>query len=194
MKKPFIIPDALDTTKGGEFDQVWEELNPEISPWTLSNYSARGENMNVMWIKNDYCALPILRAGATIRLKMERVMRQRLTLVRIHTNGQTKGQVSEFHTDFEDHDTFYTAIHYARPDWNAQWGGNFMVFDGEEYHTYPYIPNRTIVVSAAWDHYGDHPNSFTGKLRATIGFMYCLNSKLDAMCKKYPLKLVNPHL
>ena len=66
-----------------------------------------------------------------------------------------------------------------------------MVFDGEEYHTYPYIPNRTIVVSAAWDHYGDHPNSFTGKLRATIGFMYCLNSKLDAMCEKYPLKLVN---
>ena len=57
MKKPFIIPDALDTTKGGEFDQVWEELNPENSPWTLSNYSARGENMNVMWIKNDYCCI-----------------------------------------------------------------------------------------------------------------------------------------
>ena len=78
-------------SNGGEFDRVWDELNPENSSWTLSNYSARGENMNVMWIKNDYCALPILRAGATIRLKMERVMRQRLTLVRNTYKWSDKG-------------------------------------------------------------------------------------------------------
>lgn len=186
----FLLTQALSND---EFDCLWDQLNPERNPWRLNNFSVVGDETDrqVSWSNNDYCPLPFYRAASTIRMKSERNIKKRLTLVRIHTNGQTSNQVSKFHIDYADKGNFFSAIFFARPNWNTQWGGNFTCFDGENYKIFPYIPNNAVVIPSEWDHYGEPPSRYTCEMRVTVAFMYCLTEKLTQMAEVYPLKVVH---
>ena len=188
--KPFVIEDALSVDTG-EFDRVWNELNPKNRSWKLNNYSYKTDPPRPMWGIDEYCPIPLLGAASTIRMKCQKVLRKPLTLVRMHTNGQTSTQTSEFHIDYPDKETFFSAIYFARPDWNAQWGGAFTCYDEEKYHMFPYIPNQAVVIPSEWEHYGEPPSTFTSELRITVAFMYCLTEKLDEMNEKHTLKVIH---
>jgi hypothetical protein len=191
---PFVIEDALPK-HNGEFQGVWNELNPKLRPWYLNNYSSRDEQGNVdgsvSWSKVDFNTLPFFKAASTVRLKIEKKLRKRLTLVKFHANGQTMSQVSKFHPDYQIPDTFYTAILFARPDWNLQWSGQFTVYDEERYHLFPYIPNQAVVIKSEWEHYGEHPNNYTKEMRVTVAFMYCLTDQVNELAKELNLRVVH---
>ena len=189
MNKPILIKDALSIN---EFNGLWNELNPKSNPWNLSNRSTMSNDDNaVSWLISQYCHLPFYRAASTIRMKLERKVQKPLTLVKIHTNGQTSNQVSKFHVDYDTKDTFFTSIFFAKPDWNTQWGGNFTCYDGSDYHIFPYIPNQAVVIPSEWDHYGESPSAYTHEMRITVAFMYCLSERLSDMKNKYPLKVIH---
>lgn len=167
---PFLIKDALDIQTFGE---LWyENLDPRNNGWTLSNRSLDDDNSPLSWTRMALSPDIVMESSNQIRKKIEKKTNTKLLHERINTNGQTSGQVSEFHTDYdEDH---ITALLFCCMNWNSQWGGAFTVknSDTSEYLIYPYIPNQAVVIPSEWEHYGESPNHFCQNLRVTIAFMY----------------------
>ena len=83
------------------------------------------------------------------------------------------GQTQKFHIDFQTNDV-WTFVLFTEENWNTQWGGEFVCFDGinKEYKYTPYVPNTGALIPSNWEHYGASPNECTGNLRTTMAFSY----------------------
>ena len=185
LDKPVIIKDVLDVTL---FKDLWLEMN-KYSRWELSNFSYSTEvgNQQISWgmspfHKND--SLLWFEAASIIKLKLLRHLRQQIQLCKIHFNSQTRGQISEFHQDFDEEDC-WTFVLFTEEEWDTQWGGEFVSQHSVtgEYFYVPYIPNSGALIPAHWQHYGMSPNSITDKLRTTIAFSYMSFDEMDRILK-----------
>lgn len=149
-------------------------LNDDLTDWQLNNYSYMGGKYSWGIDKQIIKNLSFLSCGSFIKLKIQKIVKQDLKLCKIHTNGQTSNQTSEFHKDFFE-DQVWTFVLFCNYSWNTSWGGEFVCFDdvNNKYHYCPLIPNNGILIPSNWDHYGSCPNSSTDKLRVTVAFSYC---------------------
>ena len=124
--------------------------------------------------KNILKEMKILDEPKTIRLKIMKFLRRDIKLCKIHANGQTAGQNTMFHKDWEEHGV-WTFIYFNQPHWDQEWGGEFVCqTPDEEYHHVPYIPNTGALLPSNWLHKGQPPNTLIGnEIRTTIAFSFC---------------------
>tara|TARA_B100000073_G_scaffold247877_1_gene208175 strand:- start:1253 stop:1849 length:597 start_codon:yes stop_codon:yes gene_type:complete len=179
LEKPVIIKDVLEVDL---FQDLWLEMN-KYTKWSLTNFSYGKTvgDQQVSWglmPKND--SILWYKAASIIKLKLLRHLRQKIQLCKLHFNAQTRGQISEFHKDF-DEENCWTFVLFTESEWNTQWGGEFVSQHSitGEYFYVPYIPNSGALIPAHWHHYGMSPNAVTDKARTTIAFSYMAVDDLD---------------
>lgn len=195
MNYPIIMNDVLPLS---EFFCLRDEFKHK--GWSLNNYSYKLKKMNVAedrinWQLHGGCTgLIFFKCATTIKLKLQKYLKQNLTFIRAHSNGSTFGQGGKFHIDF-DEDGVWTFVLFTEDNWDTQWGGEFVVRDPEslEYKYVPYIPNSGVLISSNWQHMGSSPNIFTETLRTTIAFSFCADESLNSVLKnsKVARKFVN---
>ena len=169
MDKPIIIKDVLDRDL---FLSVYEDLH-EHSNWKLINNSYENDSEKSWGVYPSHDNLTFYKASITIKLKILKYIKKHIKLCKIHCNGQTRGQMSRFHNDF-DEDDVWTFVLFTQNNWNTQWGGEFVSqhLKTKEYFYTPYIPNTGALIPSNWEHYGQSPNMSTCELRTTIAFCY----------------------
>ena len=169
MDRPIIIKNVL---KNDLFFLLNETLHKH-SRWRFNNLSYDGGTPSWGYDRDMDSELIFYKAASIIKLKVQRYIRKNIRLCKIHCNGQTSGQISEFHRDFEYNDA-WTFVLFTECDWNTQWGGEFVSqhIDSKEYFYTPYIPNTGALIPAIWDHYGQSPNMNTHNIRTTMAFSY----------------------
>ena len=95
---------------------------------------------------------------------MMKHLRRDIKLCKIHANGQTAGQNTIFHKDWEEHGV-WTFIYFNQPYWDVEWGGEFVCqTPDDEYHFTPYVPNSGVFIPSNWLHKGQPPNSLIGTI------------------------------
>ena len=160
---PIIIPDALSDA---DFLAVNEELK---GGWDLSNSSKMSGSP--FWGNTTANLLPLQNVWVNYSFKVRKHLQCPLRLYRVHLNGQTMGQLSQFHQDLADERT-WTCLVFTQFNWNQEWGGEFVLFDPHkrQYRYAPYIPNTGVVFPANWDHKGNPPLCTEAPLRTSVAF------------------------
>lgn len=171
MDKPLIIKNVLD-------DRLFLDVNNNLHEhckWQLINNSYNNDDEKSWGVNPVHDHLTFYRASIIIKLKILRYIKKSIRLCKIHCNGQTRGQVSNFHLDFPENDV-WTFVLFTEKNWNTQWGGEFVSQHPKtkEYFYTPYIPNTGTLIPSNWHHYGQSPNMSTNKLRTTIAFSYMI--------------------
>ena len=169
MNSAVFLGDVLNVNT---FTMLWEDLDPAENGWTLSNRSRKGVG-SLSWTRMAHDKVVMSAVASELKEKVSTVVGAELSYERCNVNGQTSGQVSEFHTDY-DVDGYYTAILFCSPYWDTQWGGTFTVYNSNtsQYQIFPYLPNGAVIIPGEWDHYGESPNHCTDNMRVTVAFMF----------------------
>ena len=151
--------------------------------WSCSNTSYSGGAQS--WGKICRNDLINFSVGSYIKLKLMKVLKKDLRLIKVQINGQTPFQESQFHIDFSE-SKVWTFVLFTEPEWNVEWGGEFVVQDSAgKYHYTPYIPNTGVLIPSNWTHKGQSPNSQCPGMRTTVAFSYCASDIIDIMCYNY---------
>jgi hypothetical protein len=163
-----------------------EEIN---RGWGLQNESVKGDG-NLSWGREEENNLLFFEAATVVKLKILRHLQRPIRLCKIHSNGQVAGQPSGIHTDF-DFEGYWTFVLFCHPEWNVQWGGEFMCFNPEtqSYAYAPPLPNTGVLIPAHWDHVGHSPNHQTSKMRTSLAFSYAAEEIWDQTLERYPYLL-----
>ena len=97
IEKPFVLEDVLSEKL---FFDVWSELEPRHNSWLYNNSANTNDGYTSWGRERDDVANSALRASTFVKLKAERILKRRLTLIKIQHNLQTPNQENLFHTDF----------------------------------------------------------------------------------------------
>ena len=148
-----------------------------LGDWQLSNTADVESATKLSWeLTNTTGVRPSemiwYETGTIVKYKIKKFIKENLNFYRIHTNGQTFGMGSEYHTDY-DEIGYFTVVVFTSPYWDTQWGGQFVCRDFKGNHwQVPYFPNNAVVIPAHWEHYGASPNVHTDKLRTSVALGY----------------------
>jgi|14BtaG_2_1085337.scaffolds.fasta_scaffold30916_2 hypothetical protein len=112
--------------------------------------------------------LTFIRIGSNIKLMSEKILKRKLSLVRINTNIQYPGMENTFHQDGIE--GCWTFVIFLNTNWDSLWGGEFVYTTEGEYYYVPFIPNCGCLCAAHRDHRGSAPNSLAKAYRKTIAF------------------------
>ena len=170
LDKPVVIKDVLKTDL---FCHMNDTMHRYMK-WKLNNRSYSGGNHTVSWgVSPRNADLIFYEAACIVKLKILKYLRHKIQLIKIHYNGQTSGQISEFHADFDEM-LSWTFVLFTEREWNTQWGGEFVSKHPEthEYFYTPYIPNTGVLIPAYWEHCGHPPFPCTDTIRTTVAFSY----------------------
>ena len=176
MNKPIVIYDVLPRNEidvlHPYFDRKASAIN-SLATWTYNNASY-GKGDPISWQHPLRTDLIFEKCATTVKLKMMKHLRRPLKLCKIHVNGQTAGQDSVFHRDFQEDDV-WTFIYFNQHYWNIEWGGEFVAQSPDGvYHYTPYMPNTGAFIPSNWEHKGHPPNDLIGNdIRTTIAFSFC---------------------
>jgi len=167
-----VIKDCLPI---GKFIDLYQGVDPNLEHWVLNNPAYSGGHLS--WGRNKESLETVFYDAATIiKYKVMRILKKPLVLGRIHCNGQTSGQICDFHTDYDDREA-YTVILFSNLNWNSSWSGEFICLVDGEYKIAAYIPNHAVLIDASWQHTANCPNNKTDKLRTTVAFSYFVQDK-----------------
>jgi hypothetical protein len=164
---PIIFEDVCDLDL---YQSVYDEL---VDGWSMCVRTLEKTNINRHWGKETRYDLIFLKAASYIQLKIKKFIKQEINLCKIVVNGQTRGQESFLHKDF-DESYFLTFVLFTSPSWDTNWGGDFVCFD-ELNNTYKHVlykPNRGVLIPSNWDHVGQGPNLNTHELRTSVAFSF----------------------
>jgi len=188
MDKPIVITDVLNTDL---FCDVHKTMHKYMG-WKLNNWSyGTLDDSRISWgLSPRNTELIFYQAASIIKLKVLKHIRNKIQLCKIHYNGQTSGQVAEFHSDFND-ELSWTFILFTELEWDTEWGGEFVSQHPKtkEYFYTPYIPNTGALIPAWWQHCGHPPLPCTDKLRSTIAFSYMDVNQLELSSNWDDIKL-----
>ena len=173
MTFPLTYKNVLDLPR---FKALHDEMQ---RGWMLINEGNEGDG-KFSWGLPKQISLSTLDISSIVKLKIQRDLRRRIQLCRVHFNGQTSGQPSTIHTDIDDPDS-WTFILFTHTSWNYQWGGEFMCFNPEtqEYKYVSPLPNTGVLVPASWEHVGHSPNFHTHNLRMSAAFSYVAEERCE---------------
>ena len=177
MDKPIVIKNVLNEDL---FCTIHDTMHKHMK-WKLNNRSYHGGNAGLSWgVYPRNADLIFYEAASIIKLKILKHIRHKVQLIKLHYNGQTSGQISEFHADF-DEKLCWTFVLFTEKEWDTQWGGEFVSQHAEtnEYFYTPYIPNTGVLIPAYWQHCGHPPFPCTDKIRTTVAFSYMEWKTLD---------------
>lgn len=174
MNSPLYIRDALPL-------RMFAAIQDDLEYFRMENVSNNQTDKPFWGIGQEYCTSPqFIAIGYHLKLKIQKAIKASLSLDRIRVNCTTGAmEGGSFHVDCKN-DTHISAILFASPNWNVQWGGETVVYDGSEYHYGTFIPNSCYVFPSHWDHYGSSPNVRANETRVTLAYRY-------EVCYNYPI-------
>jgi len=180
---PVVIPRVLPDK---QYKQLQEEINI-LTNWNLSNKSVKTGGRSWAPPIHDKQNPYLFHLSTIINLKLQKIIKKRLRLCRIHINGQTAGQPSEFHIDY-DLDNVWTFILFSDVEWDTEWGGEFVCQNPvtKKYTYVEFKPNSGVLIPSNWSHRGTSPLPCTDNLRMTVAFSYCTRENFDILLKKVP--------
>jgi hypothetical protein len=128
------------------------------------------------------CDIPMDRIGAdpfllAIRQLVERLFpNEQFSDQRAYVNCSVYGDSYYLHRDCQPHERHVTALYYANPEWQADWGGETLYFTDEEDAELAISPRagRLVVARGALLHRGSVPTRICHEERYTLA--YKLNS------------------
>ena len=175
MDKPIVIKDILNDDL---LRNVHKTMHIDMG-WQLNNSSYPGADINWGFYPRN-SELLFYKVASIIKLKILKHIRHKIQLCKIHYNGQTSGQCSEFHTDFDDK-LCWTFVLFTELEWDTQWGGEFVSQHPKtkEYFYTSYIPNSGVLIPAWWQHCGHPPLPCTDRIRTTVAFSYMDVNQLE---------------
>lgn len=177
---PVVIRNALSYR---DFASLNHHLNWE--GWLRINTDGKAGN-DVSWGHFDLTALILYRTASILNLKAKRFLKCNLSVVKLHINGQTMGQLSNFHQD-SGWDRVWTAVLFTNMDWNVNHGGEFTLYNPELdlYQSVSYVPNTVALFPANWEHKGGCPLVPQAGLRTSVAVTFCDSSILDEFAKAH---------
>ena len=99
MDKPIVIKNVLNEDL---FCTIHDTMHKHMK-WKLNNRSYHGGNAGLSWgVYPRNADLIFYEAASIIKLKILKHIRHKVQLIKLHYNGQTSGQISEFHADFDE--------------------------------------------------------------------------------------------
>ncbi len=173
-----------DVLSGNDFSLISDEFNFRYNNIVTKNNSIDSSNIlprlaiskphhykNINITYNDDLLgdnLTFIRIGSNIKLMSEKILKRKLSLVRINTNIQYPNMENTFHQDGVE--GCWTFVIFLNTSWDSLWGGEFVYATESDYHYVPFIPNHGCLCAAHRDHRGSAPNSLAKAYRQTIAF------------------------
>ena len=150
-------------------DEGWQFKNTDAS--LISNSS---------WTIPDLTNLTYYEVASLVIPKVKKWLKCNLSVVKIHVNGQTLGQVSSFHRD-SDLDNVWTLVIFTNVGWDMNDGGEFTLFNPvtNEYVSVSYLPNTGVLFPSNWEHRGACPLSTKAGVRTSLAISFCLTEQLS---------------
>lgn len=141
----------------------------------------------VSWSQLDEQTPVYFMVGTVMSLQVQKVLKRRLKIVKIHVNGQTMGQMSTFHKD-SNWDDVWTSVLFTNPHWNANHGGEFTLYDPIHgtYRSISYIPNSAALFPANWEHRGAPPLIPEAGMRTSLAVTYCAEEIQENFVRSHP--------
>ena len=169
MTYPIVIKNALPRENFIKLGQYLQE-----GGWHYRNTDQSYPGAPVSWSQSETNSLSFIENGSYLLYKVKKFLKRNIRLVKVHVNGQTVSQVSNFHTDTKLPDV-WTLVLFTRLDWNTNFGGEFTLYDpyNLEYKSVSYIPNTAVLFPSNWQHRGACPLVPEAGLRTSIAFLYC---------------------
>ncbi len=174
VRFPVVLVNALPISV---FDSLNHHLNWE--GWLRINTDYEPD-AGVSWTMHDLEFPLFYKVASYLKLRTQKVVRTDVSVVKIHVNGQTMGQLSSFHKD-SHWDDVWTVVLFTNNDWNTNHGGEFTIFNPDigTYQSVSYIPNTAIIFPSNWDHKGACPLVPQAGMRTSIAITFCATEQLD---------------
>lgn len=170
-----ILKDILSDK---EFYQIQDEFY--YNQWDFnkkerqedSSYPLRGRLKKPNYGHSLGDNLILLNIGSRLKLHVEKILRKKIELKRVNTNIQFFGQNSSFHKDSST-ESVWTLIIFCNETWNINWGGEFVIENGEGNYSYvSYLPNNGVLIPAWLEHQGLPPGRLCNLPRISVAFTY----------------------
>lgn len=178
---PHVIQNVLPSKTFFELDnhlanEGWLRNNADYDIKTGLSWSVLDEN-NLIYYD----------IASRLSLSIRKVLKEKLSLVKVHVNGQTMGQLSTFHQD-STWESVWTCVLFTNSNWDVNHGGEFTLYDPNEqtYKSVSYIPNACALFPAFWEHKGACPLTPDGGMRTSIAFTYCRSEDFRAYISNNP--------
>lgn len=170
-------------------DKLFSNLNFHLyrEGWHLNNSDGNLNEVLVSWGHQDLQNILYYYCASYLSLKIKKHLKRDISLIKIHTNGQSLGQISHFHVDSLLTDA-WTLVLFTELEWNVNNGGEFVLYNplNKEYTSTVYQPNTAVLFPAEWEHKGSSPLTVTSKLRTSLALTFCDTRKLDTYMEAYP--------
>lgn len=180
MSFPVVFVNALPTSVFNSLNhhlnwEGWLRINADYDP-----------NTGVSWTMHDLEFPLFYKVASYIKLRLQKVVRTDLSIVKIHVNGQTMGQLSSFHKD-SLWDNVWTVVLFTTDNWNTNHGGEFTLFNPEigTYQSVSYVPNTAVAFPANWDHKGACPLVPQAGMRTSLAITFCASSQVEGFFEDY---------
>ncbi len=167
----------------------WIRLQNHLDnePWLRNNVDYSPNN-GVSWSQLDEQTPVYYDIGVILSFRLKKVIKGDLSIVKIHVNGQTMGQMSTFHKD-SSWDDVWTVVLFTAPSWDTNFGGEFTVYcpDVGTYRSVSYIPNTAVAFPANWEHRGAPPLHPDAGFRTSLAVTFCRPQILDGFLEAHPV-------
>lgn len=179
IKYPIVFKNVLPKAN---FASLWEEIEEN---WSFINQSIK--DGPVFWGKRYNSDLTSIYASSIVKLKVQKLLKQRLNLIRIQHNAQTRFQETNFHQDATI-DKIWTFVLFTSPYWNTNWGGEFVLLNQQsnDFNYIRYFPNNGVLFPSKWEHRGNSPIDTSSAIRTTVAFQFCDPSIYDDLIEEHP--------
>ena len=151
-----------------DYNKIWSYLTS--NNWSFGHVSNEGSSKqfwNMDFTNNSFFTEYLFD-------KIKNLVGDNYTLERVYANGQTYGLDGEFHQDSFD-GKGYTFLYYPSINWETNWGGTTLIFDGTELKSFYPFPNTAIMFPGNLFHCGNGPSREFYDLRITIAYKLLLS-------------------
>lgn len=165
---PIVIDQFLNSSEFLALSEEFYYMNMQLCNWSDTN-----DIRLFFGVKQSNRPVHIDCLAPSVSLKVQKRIRKKLYLKRIHINGQVYGQEGKFHRDSQDINDISVLI-FTNQTWAPSWGGCFSYIKepSPETFTVAYVPNRAVIFPSAMLHCGQAPLSTTDMMRTSIVFVF----------------------
>jgi hypothetical protein len=159
-----------------DYDSAWFEL--EQFQWELGGFSDKPFDsvQRMFWFKQ------LEGAGwlrSVLKRKVEEILKQKITTLRLYANGQSHSQCGWIHRDQELHDkgNFGTLVYFIHPEWKPIYGGHLILIDDTETKvTNSFFPktNSAVLFNSKINHMGLEPSVYCTDQRISVALKFKL--------------------
>ena len=165
---PITVDNFLEPSEFSSLSEEFFHLPLQLCNWSDS------ENISLFFgVRNSEKPVHLNCFASSVALRTKKYLKCKLSLKKIHINGQVYGQDGCFHRDSEESNVISVLI-FTNSFWVPSWGGAFTYIQepSPEVHSVAYVPNRAVIFPANTLHCGQAPLRCTDRMRTSLVFVF----------------------